>query len=647
MIQLNERQIYDLEWLEDCYKKVRFPNPKCEDFLTEINKTLSNKIRGELDNKVKQQALFSLLGEDYVRIHFPHHKYDLSVLDPPKTRPEVRKAYVEEMKQLVQEQLGVTLKECGYPEDVSLYNPEKEDQLTQFLNEVSKVFKDELVIQMNLAKKADRIQNIEMDSVTAAGSRVSSRRSSIQSLSESIMSFVDLKRRRSSVKSMGLRLVEVEEFQASQIPGEAFVAAAKHNDQVSKTALRIFKDKALMFPTPMRQFLWEDFIYTGTGQNAKKPKSLQRQRKEFKELVQKKLPPGKMNRSVQSPDVNIIYSVLIDSYETTKTLKPIAEDDHMLIAAHVINVINVTDKYYSNAQIFWLLPFQLVYEQEDHEQQEDYIIRLSNHLQIFSKYCALSWKDVHAVAADILDTVKTQDPEYFNHLKSALGEKILPIDVYDFAYEILHKDPKKSTKIWKDLYKNKKKKDWSSRDLEIFGNLAIYLRKWVSECFAGIYGGQTLLFLWDNCFMHGWSKKIFYKIGLVTIMLIKPWAMMADNHRKMSTVLMNEPSDLYINDLRTALMKFKDLENDVKQIADLNTNIQFEYVEEEPASPKNDGSDHDEPADQDPVSDQPDQEQLENPENDENAPTLDKPDEAQDDLDNQENDENDVEMKEE
>ena len=37
-----------------------------------------------------------------------------------------------------------------------------------------------------------------------------------------------------------------------------------------------------------------------------------------------------------------------------------------------------------------------------------YICRLSNHLQIFSKYCALSWKDVHAVAADILDTVKTQ-----------------------------------------------------------------------------------------------------------------------------------------------------------------------------------------------------------------------------------------------
>ena len=85
-ILLNERQIYDLEWLEHCYKKVRFPNPKCEEFLVEINNTLSHKIRGELDNKYKQQALFSLLGEDYVRIHFPHHKYDVKLLEQTKVR---------------------------------------------------------------------------------------------------------------------------------------------------------------------------------------------------------------------------------------------------------------------------------------------------------------------------------------------------------------------------------------------------------------------------------------------------------------------------------------------------------------------------------------------------------------------------------
>ena len=56
-------------------------------------------------------------------------------------------------------------------------------------------------------------------------------------------------------------------------------------------------------------------------------------------------------------------------------MKPFADDEHMLNSAHVINVINVLDKYYSNAQIFWLIPFQLVYPMESEERQEDYIIR--------------------------------------------------------------------------------------------------------------------------------------------------------------------------------------------------------------------------------------------------------------------------------
>ena len=52
--------------------------------------------------------------------------------------------------------------------------------MAQFLNEVRKVFQEELVIQMNLAKKADRIRDIEADALSAAGSR----RSSAKSLSD-------------------------------------------------------------------------------------------------------------------------------------------------------------------------------------------------------------------------------------------------------------------------------------------------------------------------------------------------------------------------------------------------------------------------------------------------------------------------------
>ena len=59
-------------------------------------------------------------------------------------------------------------------------------------------------------------------------------------------------------------------FSYFKIPGEGFVAAARHNEQVTKTALKAFKEKMLMFPMPMRQYLWEDYIYSSKGQ--KKPK---------------------------------------------------------------------------------------------------------------------------------------------------------------------------------------------------------------------------------------------------------------------------------------------------------------------------------------------------------------------------------------
>ena len=83
--------------------------------------------------------------------------------------------------------------------------------------------------------------------------------------------------------------------------------------------------------------------------------------------------------------------------------------------------------------------------------------------------------------------MKNSDPDFFKHLKNALSDKISPVDVYDFSYEILHKDTKKSAKLWQDLYK-KKKRDWKDRDLTLFGDPEIYIRKWLSECFTGILG---------------------------------------------------------------------------------------------------------------------------------------------------------------
>ena len=205
-------------------------------------------------------------------------------------------------------------------------------------------------------------------------------------------------------------------------------------------------------------------------------------------------------------------------------------------------------------------------------------------------------------------------------------------------------DAKKSQKLWQELYK-KKKKDWKERDLAPFADVAIYLRKWISEAFAGIYGGQTIMFVWDYCFMHGWTRKVFYKIGLVSLMLIKPFALEADNHRKMGKVLFNEPSNLYLKDLRKALLHYEDhVRNDlsaIQSITELNTN--FEYKVQEPVEEEEPDEENDDKNDNDNVEESKDSEErslTEEPENVEDTETPTDEGDIEKSEDNAENPEN-------
>ena len=53
---------------------------------------------------------------------------------------------------------------------------------------------------------------------------------------------------------------------------------------------------------------------------------------------------GGTSRAVQSPDYQTIYSAVIDTYTSNVTLRPWAEDEHMLQTAHIINIVNVFDR---------------------------------------------------------------------------------------------------------------------------------------------------------------------------------------------------------------------------------------------------------------------------------------------------------------
>eukprot|EP00095_Tigriopus_kingsejongensis_P003186 snap_masked-scaffold91_size383040-processed-gene-1.17 protein:Tk03186 transcript:snap_masked-scaffold91_size383040-processed-gene-1.17-mRNA-1 annotation:"Flotillin-1 " len=507
----NEPKIlFELDWLEDCHRQVALPNPKCEDLCVQVNEKLRKRVRGEFDNEIKQQAMFQLLGEDYVRINFPRQKFRPLLLDPPKTRPEIKEVYINEMKGLLDENMAKSFKDLGYPREASDY--EGEDPLGEYAKEIRLVFQDALEDQVQqrtqTAKEKDVTEDVK-DSVNP-----------------------DQPTEEDSVSRQQI---------GSMITGEAFVTliSKMHDIEAKEAAVKPFKDKSVMLPS-----------------NVTEKASLSEVRKQFRNDVNKKINLSNLQRAVQSSDYRKIYSVIIDSYHTTKVVQPYAEDEFMLQAAHVLNVCNVMNKNYSNANIFHLIALQLVYPRAEGEKEERTICRLACDLHLMIQKCLPSWSDVFKIADDVMKTLAKEDEEYARHLEKALSRSVRPVDVYDFAYEILHEDTKMSIKIWNDLYK--KKKDWKNKDLDLFSRPAIYLRKWIAEAFAGIIGKSCLLYTWDLLFLNKWSWSILRKITLAILVMIKPWAMCVDNHKKLSRVLLEEPSKIYMGDFRATVIALMD-----------------------------------------------------------------------------------------
>ena len=63
----------------------------------------------------------------------------------------------------------------------------------------------------------------------------------------------------------------METFQKAQVPGEGYVATAKvkRNESI-KLAMKAFARKCIMFSPPIRQFIWENSIYTLDGREVGK-----------------------------------------------------------------------------------------------------------------------------------------------------------------------------------------------------------------------------------------------------------------------------------------------------------------------------------------------------------------------------------------
>ena len=212
--------------------------------------------------------------------------------------------------------------------------------------------------------------------------------------------------------------IEKLEFRKSDVLGEALNAVIANDSDARRSLIERFAKTYLMFPVPMRKAVWEGYIADIQKMDDGKKKSKRRAEKDFKAEISKKMKGG-TQRAVQSPDYQTIYSAVIDTYSNNVTLRAWANDQHMLQTAHIINIVNVFDKSWSPAQIYWLLPYQILYEQGEEEvyaEEEKHMIEMSSILQKFSRYGPLNWKEVAETANKVISELEILDKELYDHL---------------------------------------------------------------------------------------------------------------------------------------------------------------------------------------------------------------------------------------
>ena len=552
--------IFDLEWMDNCVDKVNFAGPGIDQLLADVNKQLSFKIRGEFSNKYRQQALLELLGQDFARLHFPHHQYDTKLLRPPNMEPKKREELMSEMRDLMDTFLVDTLEELGYPRDFSTFtgNPEIET----FLDEIRTLFKSESEAQVQKRNAKAGIERAE-------------------SVEEDVVSLISSHSGDADAEEAPKELEKLQ-FRKSDVLGEALNAVIANDSAARRDLIEKFARTYLMFPVPLRKAIWEGFISDIQKLDDGKKKSKRKAEKDFKAEVKKKLKGG-AGRAVQSPDYQTIYSAVIDTYSNNVCLKPWANDDHMLQTAHIINIVNVFDKTWTTAQIYWLLPYQILYEQGEgvFDEEERHMIEMSSILQKFSRYGPLKWSEVAKVAREVVSDLQSLDEELFNHLTKVLDESIHATSyLHNIVPEVLLDNPDKSKKVWNDL-KKKRKKEWKPKDHDHFGKLELWIRKWVSEAFVGIISHEELLYIYDILFMHQWRPEIFVKLSLLFLGMLKPWIMRTTNFKEAVTVLLEEADKLYVNDIRKGLVILENKKN-FYSLSEVNTN----YVIVKPPEPE-------------------------------------------------------------
>ncbi|XP_042880993.1 uncharacterized protein LOC122258822 [Penaeus japonicus] len=537
-------QVFKEKWMNQCYKNLSYPNPACVQVLDKVNRALVSRVTQPQNTNLKQQALFSLLGREFVEQHFPLQKYAVSILEPPRTSPKNKEKYMNEMREFLLNALNQAMADCDYPDDVSSYK--EEDELGHFLHEVRTSFREGLrkhtaivMFEEETERERQKEEKRKRNVNDGDGFDTDDGNDTDDEL--------ELARRKAQKMNTGTK--------PSDIAGRALVAFIAHDESLKWKYMERIRERHLGLPRELRRFFWWEFLKGKEAAKLKpKPEDDMKElvRRNFDKTLAKEMKSQKVNRATRSNNWKAIDNAVIENYDNTACLATLDTDEHMIETTRTLNILDVHSKQFCTAQIYWLIPLQLVFDAEGGEGDEEHMMTLASYLELVTRHCMLSNKDVFDIAEKVIKMVNKEDPDYYAHITKCLSEQVSRVNLKDFPPEILVKDTKVSVKLHAELVK-RDSKELKPKYQKIFTDPAIFVRKWLVQGYMGALSIASGLWVWDELFLSQWQSSVFERVGVAVISLIKPWMLRAKMYSGARKVFLDEPGKIYLSDLRKAV----------------------------------------------------------------------------------------------
>ncbi|UJR14936.1 hypothetical protein I4U23_001918 [Adineta vaga] len=544
---------FNIQWLDSSYQQTLLPDSPWQKILNDLEPALANKVRQQFNNPERRQILIELLGKLFHIRLLRSESYHPNSLRPPAMSEEYRRKLENEAKSWLQIQTHKSALEIGAAvtedEDINKLS----NDMKNFLEHTYQI------VRKSLERYLYQVQQKESTKQEEQKLQEANKRKHLDELN----SGSKLRSILRDSKTNSKKLPMITELSSAPYP-----MTSDYSDIVSSSVVALLKrdPRRVIFiteklfgqqiPLSLRQFIWTECLL----RVEKKPHDYDLSlvelqiRREFAAGITRGKTDLKLTNPSSTPVTNLIENAVIETYSKVHALQPFLEEHHLRFTIKILNVLYTYRKDYEPYFIYWLLPFQLSYRDEANKDEEIYVIAM--HLDLFVRHCFPEWTNVFSIASKIMTDLSTNDPEFYDHLKtiSKIRTKINP---KDFVAEIISLESKHSGSA-----------SQYSRDL--MADPVIFLRKWIGEMFFGILNSNAALYLWDQFFMIKWNTQYIEHATKAVLYLLRDRFMYATDYDEMRKVFLEEPCLLHTLDVQAAFVHLALKNEDPKYIPGMN-----------------------------------------------------------------------------